>query len=156
MVRFDLRLCLAVVCIHCFANVLFLTRRAEIPNLHDRATASARHNNALLAFERDAPDRFGGLAQLPGEGALAQIPDFDAAVGAAAHNAGVVKLEGGNGVIVRGEAVDCCVSGEGPYSDGAVGTASYKSRSTHLKLAYEGGVALEYGKASSIKEEMFN
>lgn len=80
---------------------------------------------------------------LPGVG----IPDLDAAVGSARDDAGVVELEGGDAVVVRGQPVDRGVGLEGPDPDGAVGAAGDEGGGAELELADEGGVALEDGDA---------
>lgn len=56
-------------------------------------------------------------------------------------------MEGGDAVVVRGQAVDRRVGLEGPDADGAVGAAGDEGGGAELELADEGGVALEDGDA---------
>ena len=58
-------------------------------------------------------------------------------------------MEGGDAVVVSGEAVDGREGFEGPDAHGAVGAAGNEGGGAHLELADEGGVALKDGETTA-------
>lgn len=124
-----------------------LRGRTEAPNFHDRLALSTSQHDGFLLFEDDAPYCLGWGAELPDECAALEIPDLDAAVGAAGDDARVVELQGCDAVVVGCEAVDGRVGRHGPDADGAVAAACDEGVAAELELADEGGVALENAEA---------
>ena len=132
------------------AHLLLLLVRPKVPDLHYGPVAAAGHDDGGFVLERDAPYRFGGLAEFADQVARAEIPHLDAAVRAAGYDARIVELEARDAVVVRCEAVDGREGVERPHAHGAVGTTGYERGGGHLELADEGSVPLEDGEALTV------
>jgi len=94
--------------------------------------SSICHNNSFFLFKYHSPNCFGWLAELAYESAGFKVPYFDTTVRAPRYNAGLVKLEGRDTIVVCSKAVDRRESFEGPDTDGAVRATSAKDGMTKL------------------------
>lgn len=73
---------------------------------HDGPVATKGHRDALLVLECNTPNCLALRNKLADEVSGLEIPDLDTAVTTTAHDAGIVKLQARNTVIVRRQPVD--------------------------------------------------
>ncbi len=84
----------------------FHTMKLVSPHFHNRPLPTTSHDDGLLLLEHNAPNGFGGLAELSDQDASFDIPDFNATIAAAAYDARFVELQTCDAIVVGGEAVD--------------------------------------------------
>lgn len=125
------------------AHLLIL--RSEAEDLKHSAAITLAQDRTLVVAEAHAPHCVAWARELADKGASVDIPQLDAAVVTARHDEAVVKLQTGDGVVVRTEAVHACVVVQVEHDDTAVGAARDEAVAVELELADEGGVALQNG-----------
>lgn len=97
--------------------------------------------------EGDPPNCVTRSSQFPQIPPGCQIPQLDPPVVSTADDEAVVELQACYRVVVRTEAMNALDGGEVEDDDAAIGAAGDEAVVGELKLADEGGVALEQGEA---------
>jgi hypothetical protein len=100
--------------------------------LHDRMPITLRHGDALLILESHTPYSITLRDELANKMTSLQVPDLNSAITATADNAGVVKLQTRNTIVVRGQPMYRREFFERPHTDRAVGASGYQRSSAHL------------------------
>lgn len=63
-----------------------------LPDFHDGPVASLAKQDKFVLSERDPPDRFAGLSEIPDQFASGSVPELDAAIIATSDHEAVIKL----------------------------------------------------------------
>ena len=112
------------------------------PNLHDRLPRSPTHDHTDVTHVSNLPNALGGLGQIPDVLPRLGVKQPDPAVVATGDEEVLIELEGGDGGIVSGDALEDRESFEGEGDDATVRASCGQNCGRELNLAHERGVAL--------------